>query len=588
MSDAPRILLIDEDKVVAARVATVLNRSGFFCRYVGDRKKALAGLRQVKPDLLVMVAELRSEQTSELLSALGADVAAAHQPIALLCQNTREDRFVGNLRTGIVALLPRPFEPGTHVRALEELITGLPRRNGLISGKGDSSELVALVEHLRRTQRSGALRIDPRGPNEGEALFARGVLKSARYGALKDMEALTKLVALRGAAFSFSEVGSEPGGGEIVIPVEELVVEEEAYVISAAAPDAEAFEIPLEPAPMEDEPLAPVPAPAVAAKPAPTGPRIPLLLVDDDESLCQMFSLLFRKHGYDVTVARDGVEGHERALAASFGAVVADLNMPRLDGWGMLRLLRDDLRTRELPVAFLSCHDDYRESLRALDAGAQAYYSKSTRLEALVRHVGELLAPREHLRAALASPGPVPVNLGVVGPQWLLTQLSSAERSGALVAKDSWASYELFVQNGQPVHAHALSGKHRAEGEKAFNAFIASRGATGTFTPGDGGATRTLEGPLPALLEKATQTLNANEARLKEHLLVRATDIQVNPELYSLYTQVGPKQWLEAARLLCEEKLPPREVLARVEISPIEVEETLRDLVRRGVLSLTV
>ena len=52
--------------------------------------------------------------------------------------------------------------------------------------------------------------------------------------------------------------------------------------------------------------------------------------------------------------------------SSQFDLVVTDLNMPRMDGWGMLRLLRDDFRTRELPVAFLSCHDDYRESLKAL------------------------------------------------------------------------------------------------------------------------------------------------------------------------------------------------------------------------------
>jgi hypothetical protein len=49
---------------------------------------------------------------------------------------------------------------------------------------------------------------------------------------------------------------------------------------------------------------------------------------------------------------------------------------------------------------------------------------------------------------------------------------------------------------------------------------------------------------------------------------------------------VGPRQWLETARLICEEKLPPREIISRVDASPIEVEETLRDLVRRGVVSL--
>ncbi len=586
MSEPGRLLLVDEDKEHAARVASALNRSGFFCRFVSDRKKALAGLRQLTPSLLLLRAELRSETTSELLTALGAEVAQSHQPIVLLCKDTSEARFASNLRSGIVGLLPLPFDPGAHVRALEELLAELPRRSGILVGRGSSAELVALVEHLRRTQRSGALRIDPRGLNEGEALFARGVLKRALHKSYKDTEALAKMVSVPSASYSFAEVGDEQSGGGVVIPVEDLTVGEEVYVVDDTAPSDGGFEIPLQPAP-GDEPLVPVGTPT-PPPPQREGPATPLLLVDDDETLCKMFTLLFQKHGFQVTTASDGVEGYERALTGEYAAIVADLNMPRMDGWGMLRLLRDDFRTRELPVAFLSCHDDYRDSLRAFDAGAQAYYSKSTRLDSLAKQVGELLEPRESFRRALATAsGALPLNLGMLGPQWCLRELLKARRSGRLSAKDGWARYELFLQDGQPVHASAVSGKHSADGEKAFNAFVASRGAAGTFEPGDGAATASLIAPLETLLRQAAETLNANEARLKENLLVRATGIRVNPELYSLYTQVGPKQWLEAARLLCEEKLAPREVLSRVEISPIDVEETLRDLVRRGVVSLT-
>src|SRR5690606_23868503 len=125
----------------------------------------------------------------------------------------------------------------------------------------------------------------------------------------------------------------------------------------------------------------------VAKPPRRAAKSTPILLVDDDDALCAMFSILFRKHGFEVTTASDGFAGYEAARDGSFDLVVADLNMPRMDGWGMLRLLRDDHRTRETPVAFLSCHDDYRESLKALNAGAQAYFSKSTRLDALAAQV---------------------------------------------------------------------------------------------------------------------------------------------------------------------------------------------------------
>jgi DNA-binding MarR family transcriptional regulator len=73
---------------------------------------------------------------------------------------------------------------------------------------------------------------------------------------------------------------------------------------------------------------------------------------------------------------------------------------------------------------------------------------------------------------------------------------------------------------------------------------------------------------------------------MRESLMVQATQIEVHPELYAVYRQVGPKQWLECARLICEDQVSPREIIARLEMSPIDIEEAMRDLIRRGVVTL--
>jgi hypothetical protein len=93
--------------------------------------------------------------------------------------------------------------------------------------------------------------------------------------------------------------------------------------------------------------------------------------------------------------------------------------------------------------------------------------------------------------------------------------------------------------------------------------------------------------PVPELLVRATQLLNDNAQRLRDGLMINPLEIHVNPELYEVYVRNGPQQWLPAARLLCEQGLPPREVLARLDESPLELEEVLRDLIRRGVVSLS-
>jgi predicted kinase len=143
----------------------------------------------------------------------------------------------------------------------------------------------------------------------------------------------------------------------------------------------------------------------------------------------------------------------------------------------------------------------------------------------------------------------------------------------------------VHFRKGAGVHAQAQTGGHQAVGERALNAFVASRCAEATWTAGDSAPRQTLMLPVAELIDRAAELLNENAEKLRDANLLKPANMRVNADLYRVYTQNGPKNWLETARLLCEEKLSPREVLSRLDESPVEVEETLRDLVRRGVVT---
>ncbi|HEY1089137.1 MAG TPA: response regulator, partial [Archangium sp.] len=407
------------------------------------------------------------------------------------------------------------------------------------------------------------------------ASFIYGKLEKATFLGAHGQSAIDAMLTQPVVRWQFTEVaGSHSEGAGVVIEVGEVVTGETALAEVLVGEDEPlAFEVP---AARPPEP-----------PPAPAGVQTNLLLVDDDPAIIKMFSTLFGKHGFTVTTAMDGNQGFEAALQRPFDAVLADLNMPHLDGWGMLRVLREDFRTRELPIAFLSAHDDYRESLRALDAGAQAYLSKGTRLDVIVGQVVKLLEPRRTFLAHLAMNQTHALAIHAIGPQWLVRQLGVQRKSGVLVCRDGWASYQLGFTDGVCLHASAVAGKYTAEGERAFNAFVASRAGEGSFTAGPAPAlAQNLFLPTEVLIERACSGLNENERRMRESLMVTATQIEVNADLYAVYTQVGPKQWLEAARLICEEKTPPRDVIARLDISPLDIEECMKDLIRRGVVTL--
>lgn len=584
MSTGPKILAIDEDRAFQASAAQSFNQFGLFYRFLTDRKKLVGGIKQLKPDLLLVRGDVTAELPQFVFETLAADASLTRLPIVLLCDDTADSIFTGGLRSGVVGMLKMPFRATAHIAELRTLMNEMPLRTGVVAGNGESTVLARLVEHVRRTRRSGVITFDARSPKEGQATFALGKLETARFKSLTGVEALVSMVAQTSAQWRFSEVGGATGDGAgVVIEVGENDGgdEEEIAVVAGVAM-------------ADDEPLmfgemaleAPKP-PAVL--PSPAGPRVPpikLLLVDDDEALCRMFNTLFTKHGFQVTTASDGLEGFEAALRGEFDTIIADLNMPRMDGWGMLRLLRDDYRTREMPIAFLSCHDDYREQLRAQNAGAQAYFAKGSRLDPLVSQVKKLIEPRENALLQIRSGEAFSVSVATVGPQWLVRELALAKATGKLDAKDGWATYEIFVSEGEVHHANATAGRFTAEAERAFNAFLASRAAEATFTPGTYPAPQSLSLPTEVLLEQGCGTLNENERRIREGLLVTSSQMDVNADLYAVYRQVGPKQWLEVARLICEERVPPRDVIATLDTSPLEVEETMKDLIRRGVVTL--
>ena len=543
-SGAPVVLGITEDRDAQPAIAKAFNELGVFYRFISDRQKVRGGLASLKPSLLVIFGELASDFVIQVLDTLSSDVDSARLPVVVVAADVRDAPFVAGFRSGVVALLPSPFSE-QHVEAVRGLWHELPSRPGGGAGLSDTATLARLVDHLRRTRRSGVLVIDPRTPNEGRASFIYGRLGGANYLGAHGANALEAMLRAPRARWTFTEVASaQSEGASVVIEVGESITGE--------TPVGEVVELTssLTPAPLS------------------TGPSR-ILLVDDDAAILTMFSRLFAKHGFDVSTAADGAQGLELAAAQPFDVVLADLNMPHLDGWGMLRALRDD----------------YRESLRALDAGAQAYLSKGTKLDAIVTQVIKLLEPRRALQAALELKQTTELPIHSVGPQWLLTELARRRETGVLTARDNWATYTLGFAGGTCTHASGVAGKYQADGERAFNAFVASRAATGDFVEGPGPAAN-LQGSTASLVARAQQVLNENEQRLRDTQLLTATQILVNDALYQVYRAVGPRDWLEVARLFCEEKATPREVIARVALSPVEIEACLKDLLRRGVVTL--
>jgi CheY-like chemotaxis protein len=119
-----------------------------------------------------------------------------------------------------------------------------------------------------------------------------------------------------------------------------------------------------------------------------------ILIVDDYADNRELLRLMLEGLGHKISEAEDGHAGLEMARAEIPDLILVDLSMPKLDGWGLLRELREDVRTRHVPcVAVTASAGGERES--TLAKGFDAYLPKPFRRSELVEMVERLLARSE-------------------------------------------------------------------------------------------------------------------------------------------------------------------------------------------------
>ena len=118
-----------------------------------------------------------------------------------------------------------------------------------------------------------------------------------------------------------------------------------------------------------------------------------VLLVEDDRFLRKAAEAMLRRNGFTVRTAADGDEGLRSAQAERPDIILLDLIMPKLQGFEVLERLKADDATASVPVVILSNLGQEADVVKAMTAGAAAYFIKSnTSLSNLVEQVRGVLA----------------------------------------------------------------------------------------------------------------------------------------------------------------------------------------------------
>ena len=174
-----------------------------------------------------------------------------------------------------------------------------------------------------------------------------------------------------------------------------------------------------------------------------------ILVIEDDKAFQNLLARTIKGAGFDVIVARDGIEGRERAMQERPALILLDILLPKLDGRTVLRDLKRDERTSEIPVIAMSGVFRGRQSARDIqEAGAAGFLEKPFSTRDLVATLQSVLGTGGDTEMAAA---PVEkVSLVERGVDEVLWGAMRDRFSGAVQFKHEKTHKIVLLQKGMP------------------------------------------------------------------------------------------------------------------------------------------
>lgn len=268
-----------------------------------------------------------------------------------------------------------------------------------------------------------------------------------------------------------------------------------------------------------------------------------ILLVDDEPEQLRLLMEMLRGHGYRLTVAFDGIQGHARALSVLPDLILLDVRMPGMDGFAVARLLKANPATEQIPILFLSSSIDLEDRLKGLRSGAADYIVKPFQAAEILERVRIHLELTSHWATRPRDAMEADLDAQFVGsaPAW---------PNGAAVEK--MADHALRAVDGHVSNDNDISAAR--EGSR--------RTAAGLATPGDQIVVRAASRIVLGQLDNPPGTAElASMVSVSERRLMRAFDNCLDQSLFEF---VRSARMHKAARLLSQTTLTILDVAAEV------------------------
>lgn len=234
-----------------------------------------------------------------------------------------------------------------------------------------------------------------------------------------------------------------------------------------------------------------------------------VLVVEDSATIRNEIASALRAAGHRVTLAEHGLAALGTALREPPDLVLSDVQMPMMDGWQLLRVLRARPATREVPVVFLTTLDAERDRLRGYELGVADFIGKPFEGPALAARVQRVIERARSEVGTDASSAALRGDLAQVSLASLLSFAEAERRSGVLVLRGGIGEVSIHLSMGLVTRVD-LPGAAPAS---LFDRLLRALDVTeGRFSMNQGGADESANGVLiqRALLEHARRADEAS------------------------------------------------------------------------------
>ena len=125
------------------------------------------------------------------------------------------------------------------------------------------------------------------------------------------------------------------------------------------------------------------------------GMKKKILVIDDEPSMHRLLKLILEDEGFSVVEPEESSEAAASIAVGKPDAIILDIMMPEVSGFEVLRMLKDDEGTRDIPVIILSVRSFEEDIQKAMSLGAERYMTKPFQPTELLELIKEVLAARE-------------------------------------------------------------------------------------------------------------------------------------------------------------------------------------------------